>query len=82
MPICGKTNPREASKLKDVHCWAFHGDKDSAVPIKESRDMVAAIKKAGGKPEFTELAGETHACWDKVYAMPELWKWLDEQKHK
>jgi predicted peptidase len=49
MPICGGGNPSEmALALKDVTMWVVHGDADRAVPVKQSRDMVEAIKAAGG----------------------------------
>ena len=32
--------------------WAYHGDADTAVPVKRSRDMVGAIRHAGGLPRY------------------------------
>ncbi len=29
--------------------WAFHGEKDDTVKVEESRGMIEAIQKAGGK---------------------------------
>jgi predicted peptidase len=48
VPICGGGNPSDAAKLKDLPIWAWHGLSDPAVPVKNSIDMVEAIKKAGG----------------------------------
>ena len=50
VPICGRGDPSKADKIKDLPCWAFHGDADTAVNVSGSRDMIEAIKKAGGSP--------------------------------
>jgi predicted peptidase len=82
VPICGGGRPDDAAKIKDLPCWVFHGDKDTAVKVELSRQMVEAIKKAGGTPKYTEYPGVGHNSWDQAYATPELWTWLAEQKKK
>ena len=82
VPICGGGNPKDAEKIKDIPCWNFHGDKDTAVAVAKSRDMIEALKKAGGNPKYTEYPGVGHNSWDKAYAEKELWTWLAEQKLK
>ena len=62
--------------------WAFHGDADTAVNVSGSRDMIEALKKAGGEPKYTEYPGVGHNSWDKAYGTDELYKWLLEQKKK
>jgi hypothetical protein len=44
--------------------------------------MVAALKKAGGKPIYTEYAGVGHGSWGPAYAEEKLWEWLFAQKIK
>jgi predicted peptidase len=39
VPICGGGDPRAADKIKQLPCWCFHGDADTAVPIGRSRQM-------------------------------------------
>jgi predicted peptidase len=80
VPICGGGDPNTAAKFKDVPCWCFHGDKDAAVPVQRSRDMIEALKKAGGAPKYTEYPGVAHNSWDAAYADKEMWKWLFAQK--
>lgn len=80
VPVCGGGNPKDAEKIKDIPCWCFHGDKDTAVNVSKSQDMIKALKEAGGKPKYTEYEGVGHNSWDKAYADKELWKWLAEQK--
>lgn len=80
VPICGASNPDKAEKIKDIPCWAFHGSDDQIIPVSESRQMVRALKQAGGNPHYTEFPGVRHACWDQAYNTPALWIWLAKQK--
>ena len=80
VPICGGGDPADAAKFKDLPIWAFHGDADGAVKVEKSRDMVAALKAAGGKPRYTELAYVGHNSWDAAYAVDELYSWMFAQK--
>ncbi|MBX9622227.1 MAG: prolyl oligopeptidase family serine peptidase [Gemmataceae bacterium] len=88
VPVCGgvsggpKAYPEVAGKIKDIPTWVFHGDQDSAVPVKFSRDLVAALRESGGKPKYTEYKGVGHNSWDKAYGETDLWAWLFEQKKK
>jgi predicted peptidase len=82
VPICGGGDPKSADKIKDIPCWCFHGDKDNAVPVARSRQMIEALKKAGAKPKYTEYPGVGHNSWDKAYGTKELYVWLLEQHKK
>jgi hypothetical protein len=82
MPVSGAGDPKLASKIVNMPIWAFHGAKDRNVPVSGSRDMIEAIKKAGGHPEYTEYPDEAHNIWDKVSDTPGLWNWLFAQKCK
>jgi predicted peptidase len=79
-PVCGFYDTRAAQRIKDIPTWVFHGSADTAVPVQRSRDMVDAIKNAGGDAQYTEYPGVGHNCWDKAYDNAELWKWMFEQK--
>jgi predicted peptidase len=82
VPICGGGNPKDAEKIKDIPCWCFHGDKDTAVKVEKSREMIEALKAVGGKPKYTEYPGVGHNSWDEAYGTKELFTWLLEQKRK
>jgi len=82
VPICGRGDTRTAEKIKDMPIWAFHGDADMSVNVSGSRDMIAAVKKAGGNPKYTEYPGVGHNSWDKAYGTDELCEWLLKQKKK
>jgi len=82
VPICGRGDTGKAERIKDIPTWVFHGDADPTVPVAGSRDMVTAIKAAGGNPKYTEYPGVGHNSWDRAYGTKELWTWLLEQKKK
>ncbi len=78
-PICGRGNPADAEKLKSIPIWAFHGTDDKVVPASGTKDMVEAIRKAGGtKIKFTSLEGIGHNSWSSAYATPELYSWFNK----
>ena len=75
VPICGGGDETAADRIK-APVWAFHGDADGAVPVQRSRNMIEAIRKAGGKPKYTEYPGVGHNSWSAAFKDPELLKWL------
>ena len=87
-PICGRADPKlgelseQAKKIKDLPCWCFHGDADTAVPVQGSRDMIQALKDAGGKPKYTEYPKVGHNSWDNAYGDKQLYEWLLSHKRK
>ena len=78
--ICGGADETTAPKIKDIPIWAFHGAKDTAVKPDRSRHMIAALKKAGGKPKYTEYADVGHNSWDNAYRDPQFFQWLFAQR--
>lgn len=76
VPICGGGDPTTVSNFRKVPIWTFHGDKDQAVPIQRSIDMVEALKKEKSPIEFTIYPGVTHDCWTQTFENPELYSWL------
>ncbi len=82
VPLCGGSDPKSAAKFQHVPCWCFHGYADRMIPPERSREMIRALKKAGGRPLYQEYPGVGHNCWDRVYANPDLYEWLLEQRLK
>jgi predicted peptidase len=81
VPICGGTTPEDAEALKNVPIWAWHGDQDGVVPIKQTAAIVAAIRAAGGTAvRFTTLEGVGHNSWSSAYATPDLYTWINKQR--
>ena len=82
-PICGGGDARRAARaLRNMPTWAFHGDKDTAVPVQESIDMVEALKRAGGEPKLTRYPEAGHDSWTETYNNPELYQWFLEHKRQ
>ena len=79
VPVCGGADEETAAKLKDLPIWAFHGAKDTVVKPARSRNMIAALEKAGGKPKYIEYPDVGHNSWDPAYRDPEFFKWLFAQ---
>jgi predicted peptidase len=69
-----------AKHLGPMPVWAFHGGADPTVPVEKTREVVEALKSAGGSVKYTEYEGVGHNSWDKAYAEPELTTWLFAQK--
>jgi predicted peptidase len=80
VPICGGGDETKAAAIAKVPQWIFHGGADNVVKTQRSRNMVEALKKAGGDPKYTEYPGVGHNCWDRAYAEADLWTWLFAQK--
>jgi len=81
IPLCGGGDPAGANRIGKMPLWVFHGRRDDVIPVTESRKMVSAIQRAGGRPRYTEYAGVGHDVWKRAFAEPELVSWLFAQ-HK
>lgn len=82
IPICGGGDPSTASQLVNLPIWAFHGEKDMNVPVSGSREVIEAIKTAGGDPIYTEFPGKAHDITREVMSTPGLLDWLFAQSKK
>ncbi|HYH09454.1 MAG TPA: prolyl oligopeptidase family serine peptidase [Thermoanaerobaculia bacterium] len=82
VPLCGGGDVRNAPKLVSTPLWAFHGAHDRAVPVERSREMIAAIRRAGGKPRYTEYSDVDHVVWTRAFREPELLPWVFSQVNR
>jgi len=80
IPICGKGDTSRADRLRNLPVWAFHGAQDDVVPLSGSKDMIDAIKAAGGNPRFTVYPQAGHDSWTETYANDEIYSWLLQQR--
>ena len=55
---------------------------DKTVLVERSREMIDALKTAGGNPKYTEYPGVGHNSWAQTYSNPELYAWMFEQRKK
>jgi predicted peptidase len=82
VPICGGGDPADAARLKGVPVWAFHGAKDPTVPLRQSEEMVTAVKAAGGDARLTVYPDAGHDSWSAAYATDPLYTWLLSHERK
>jgi predicted peptidase len=75
-PICGGGDWFLAERLKNVPVWVFHGGRDPVVPLRESTEMVDALKKAGGDVQLTVYPEAQHDSWTETYNNPKLYEWF------
>ncbi len=80
VPVCGGGDVSKADRIAHLPIWVFHGAEDKLVDPKWSREMVEAIKEAGGHPKYTEYPDVGHQSWIPAYSDPELLAWLFAQK--
>ena len=60
VPICGGHDEACAPLMVDTPMWAFHGDQDETISVRRTRNMIDAIRLAGGRPVYWEYAGVGH----------------------
>lgn len=77
VPICGRGTPAQAPRFAAVPIWVFHGENDH---VQWAREMVAALKNAGGAPKYTEYKNAGHNIWGRVFNERPLFEWLFAQK--
>lgn len=75
LAICGGGDPAHVVET-NAAIWAFHGTADRSVPVRRSRSMVEALRRAGKEVRYTEYKGKGHDIWRWVYAEPGLADWL------
>jgi dienelactone hydrolase len=88
-PVCGGYNsPSMACGIakENLPVWAFHGDKDTTVPLSKSQNMVNAINNCTPTPsplaKLTIYAGVAHNAWDYAYKNdnslhdPNVYQWM------
>ena len=80
VPICGGADENTAPRIAKLPIWVFHGEVDSVVPTIRSKNMIAALERAGGKPRYTEYPKCDHNSWTPAIQEPDLLPWLFAQK--
>ena len=76
-PMCGIGYAWLANVL-DMPIWVFHGDKDTAITVNNSDEMVTALKNVGKNVKYTRYSGVGHNCWD-LACNEETLNWLISQ---
>jgi predicted peptidase len=82
IPSAGFGDPSFAERIVDVQVWAFHGRLDRNVSVSGSRDIIEAMRQAGGNPRYTEYPNIGHGTWEPMRNNPEIMDWLFAQKRE
>lgn len=80
-PVCGGGTSFRAKEIGVTPVWAFHGEADPIVPVRNSLEMCDALRDAGGRVELTVLRYVGHNCWDFAYERTNLTEWLLAQRN-
>lgn len=77
-PCCGGGMPWNAGVLT-MPIWAFHGEIDCVVNVRESIEMVEKAKLTNDDVKLTVYEGVDHNSWEKAFS-EELLLWLLSKK--
>ena len=56
----------DASVIKDIPIWAFHGDQDKVCPFERAQKLFGEMQKLGGNMKFTVWTGDGHSVAMKM----------------
>jgi predicted peptidase len=81
VPFSGTGSPDLAEAMKGIPQFVVHGDADNTVNVSGSRDMVAALRKAGASVTYVEVVGGNHT--DMVVPnLPQAFEFMSRQRKK
>lgn len=77
VPMSAPANPWWATRLRNTPIWVFHGAQDSIVPVRESEEMVRALREIGNrKVRFTVLPEREHGLLDLYERDRAIYNWF------
>jgi predicted esterase len=76
VPVASGGDPALAPKLKQTPIWAFQGATDEVVPARAAKQMIDAVRAAGGHPIYTEVPDVGHEIWKTAYNDNRLYEWM------
>ena len=83
VPICGGVHIDRLNGLNTQTAFRiFHGDADSVVPVRFSREAYIKLKEEGVNVEYIEFPGVNHNSWDPAFNMPDFIEWIFQQRKK
>ena len=79
--ICGAHDDSKGALFASTPLQLFHGTCDGIIKVERTRQMVDAIRAAGGQAAYTEFTDLRHMdCRDIVYSIPAVIEWLFAQR--
>ena len=84
LEVCGGGDPSWADQYAGIPVWAFHGQKDTVVPISRAREMIVGLTEAGHSPElrYTEYPNVGHNSWSQTFKRDDVFDWLFSQRKR
>lgn len=83
IPICGGIHTDRLNDFSSKTAFRiFHGDADSVVPVRFSREAYLKLKAEGADVEYIEFPGVNHGSWDPAFNRPDFMSWLFQQRKK
>ena len=79
-PLCGGGMAWNA-KVLTMPVWVFHGADDTSVNVRNSDEMVEALKKAELDVKYTRMDAVGHNVWDHAYDQ-EHYDWFMSKRRK
>lgn len=78
MALCGGCTLKDMQGLGKLPLWIMHGTADRAVPVKQSKVVVNALKSAGNdsRLRYDWLAGASHGALARIFYMRKMYDWL------
>jgi hypothetical protein len=79
MPLSGYGDQCRIGNLKSMPVWAYHGAVDNVLNVSGTRNMINAIKAAGGNPKYTEWPTWGHSGWAEFLKSAGVMDWYYAQ---
>lgn len=76
VPLAAAGTPEQAAKVANIPVWAFHTTGDPFVPVSVARDMVAAVRAAGGRAFLTEVPRNGHDNSGLTFTQQAMHDWM------
>jgi predicted peptidase len=80
VPICGPGKLDDVPKLATQNIWAVTGSEERPQTLTNMRELVTALRKAGGHARLSELLSVGHNSWDRAYNNHRLAIWMISQR--
>ncbi|MDF1695833.1 MAG: prolyl oligopeptidase family serine peptidase [Saprospiraceae bacterium] len=77
--ICGAGSEEKAKEFSSLPIRIYHGEEDQVVLVEESKEMIQALRDAGGEPEVYLYPDVNHSSWDNAFAEDDFISWMFEK---
>jgi predicted peptidase len=78
-PMDAYWSPTRLNEIDRIPIWAFHGARDTQMPVQNSRAVTRSLKMKGYDVFYTEYPQHGHGAWVPAYENMQFWSWLFQQ---